>query len=610
MSLFSPDFVPLWARSRRWRVFADQLTRYYTNRAGRNAWTLTLLSPSSPVTACASPALRRISLNPDFLAANGPLTLDRTPSPTPARLVEANLRAYLAHEAGHVRFSCARPGDTRLGTLWNRIEDERIERKMARSHPGLAEMFTTVGDIHLQDAVNGGPLADVDLPMWCLLWRWGHDHPLFNDRPSDPRWTQVRPLLESGWDADTSEDVIDVARAILALLDLPEDEADEDTSSSASGGGSEDREEQPRSGKPAPPEPGEDGSPDETGQDGTDQAPQEGGPDGQEPETKEGPGNQGEENLENGHGDASGEPDGEEEASRLGSEDEATGSAGPPVAPDSLDEPDPSGPGADEASGVNENPQLTARASNPELRVISHEAFARMLVPLISAQDRAGMEVSDRSRGRFSYPRYLVGEDRQFRRRTLPTRQRPVLLTVLADTSGSTSDPWCGQQCIQGISQATLAFARAGLLAQQAAEVYTFDTQTHVVAGRNLSPRLAFQHTLEHDFVPGGGTRLAPALERALTRPVQDARHLIVIISDGQLLQSDRLNCQALLLRSGGHRSPELAFLPLLVNTSERALSDWRTLFPQARPADSPSALMNLARSVLNSLQQGRWKEG
>ena len=627
MSLTSPDFVPHWARSPRWRSFAEQLTRYYTNRAGLNAWTLTLLRPSDPRVAWATPSQRMIGLNPQFPEASGPFTLDRTPAPTLAALTETNLRAYLAHEAGHVRFSCAKPGETQLGSLWNRIEDERIERKMSARHPDLKEAFDTVGDIHLQLAVNSGALVNSSLLEWCLVWRWGHDHPLFNDRPEDPRWAQVQPLLEAAWDAETSEQVTQAARDILALLNVPEDEPKQDGQVSASGGGSKQREETPgaaqagspdqdsalakTTGDPAPatkppagqreagktqnetgpkrgtePDDGADPAPDPQGQPQGHADPEHGDP-SDAPEHAPSP-----DNADSGDANS---PD---------SADSGTPELESPAAPASFQDGFSSG-----GTLADGGPRLTRRPADVGGQAASHEAFSRVIAELICARDRPGMDLSDRSRGRFSYPRFLAGEDRQFRRRTLPTRQRPVLLSVLADTSGSTSQPWCDQTCILAVRAATLAFSRAGMIAGQAAEVYTFDSLTTAVAGRDLSPRQAFEQVRRHPFVAGGGTRLAPALGLALSRPVQGARHLVVIISDGQLTQRDQLDCQALLAQSGGHTSPRLAFLPLLVNTDLAALERWRQLFPQARAAHDPHALLNIARSLLNSLRQGRWQE-
>ena len=683
MTLTAPAFLPVWARSSRWLTFASQLTRYYTNRAGMNAWTLLLLRPDDDAIAWASPSTRTIALNPTFPAATGPLTLDRTPAPTLAHLTETNLRAYLAHEAGHVRFSCARPEQQALGHLWNSIEDERIERKMTAQHPQLKAVFTTVGDIHLQQLVNEDrpeALGDAPLLDWCLTWRWGHDHPLFNDRPADPLWKEIRPILEAAWDAPCSEDVIEAARTILELLGVPQEEQQPpDPRVTATGGDSPQREE-PRKRPPAPQKPQgkedqrkSDGSKQETPESGDQkQSKPEGQPDDQsgpgedesEPGAQEdsgegesGPGEEGQpddapsddnaESDETGPGDGTG--DGPEDDSSTGgqgdapSEDDQTEpdsaqspSSGPgtpsdadgdsdtsaqsqsdeghslsdPVASENLSSPDTSSEPRDDApqnhGGSWDGPQMVRRTPGA-LLITDHEAFARVLVPLISAKDNPGMDVSDRTRGRFSFERYQQKADRVFRRRTLPTRQRPVLITVLADVSGSTGMDWCGQTCAQGIATATTAFARAGMLANLAAEVYTFESSMHVVAGRNLSPRQAYEHVRTYPFEPLGNTRLAPALQQALSRRTPDARHLIVIISDGRLRENDTLECRSHL---GRHRaSPaHLAFLPLLVNSDVTTLHHWQSLFPQARPAGSPVELISLTRSLLNSLQQSYWR--
>lgn len=99
MSIPTPAYLPLWARSSRWRTFAHHLTRYHTSLGGLNAWTLTLLDPSSPEIAWASARLRHIALSPKFLEATGTLTLSHVAAPTPAELTELNLRGNLAHEA-------------------------------------------------------------------------------------------------------------------------------------------------------------------------------------------------------------------------------------------------------------------------------------------------------------------------------------------------------------------------------------------------------------------------------------------------------------------------------------------------------------------------------
>ncbi|GGR17188.1 hypothetical protein [Deinococcus ruber] len=700
MTISTPAYLPTWARSGRWQTFAHQLTRYYTNRGGLNAWTLTLLDPSSPQIAWASAHLRQIALNPAFPEATGYLTLARSAAPTLAELTELNLRGYLAHEAGHVRFSCERPTEPALGELWNYIEDERIERRMAHVHPGLAPIFTRIGDIHLQLAANRGDLSTANLLQWTLLWRWGHDHPLFNDRPADPRWPDVRRILEAAWAAPSSEDVIEAAREILTLLDMtPEEQIDTMPQINASGGGSDQREEPPGQPSPSPsqetpdpaaqqppgppnqqqktdpgtdqndtqgtPDPDQRGEPDsasvgseqdkhtqadsnqsaaspsgeapqnststpdaaqgdssgDTQQDGT---PSDAGDSEQPGRDATGPtapssdaaspagGSSGDAQQDN-NGTPSGtasDPQQDSAESRQeprtpGTTGEGRASLADPVAPDTLtDDPRSVIPTNQADSGA--EPQLAQRRVTTVL-ITDHEALARRIVPLIQAKDKAGMETADRSRGRFSYERHIAGADRQFRRRTLPTRQLPVQLTVLADVSGSTSSQWNGDTCLHGISHAATAFARAGQIAAIPVEVYGFESGTTAIAPRGLTPRQAYEATLAYAWTSAGGTTLAPALQHALCRPIKEARHLIVIISDGQLRRSDLTICTGLLQQ---HRRPlhEQAVLPLLVNTDQEALQIWRTLFPQARPADSTHDLAQLTISVLSTLQQTAWR--
>ena len=70
------------------------------------------------------------------------------------------------------------------------------------------------------------------------------------------------------------------------------------------------------------------------------------------------------------------------------------------------------------------------------------------------------------------------------------------------------------------------------MLANLAAEVYAFESSTHVVAGRNLSPRQAYEHVRAFPFEPLGNTRLANCSNRSrhvqqrrltLTRTARDA---------------------------------------------------------------------------------------
>lgn len=216
---------PVWAQDPAWLAFTRQLAQYYTNRSGTQAWTIRFQA-QDVADAYVLPSARVIVLSPTLIFPAGPgiyrrRTFDRRTE------VDLALRALIAHEAGHVRFSCAKPEGEQLGMLWNILEDERIERRMAHAHRharvSLVDAFDLLGDVYLTNGLaslrsRGVAPQDANLLWWALVWRWAHDQPLFNHRPLDPRWAQVRPLVEAAWVAETSEDVVDLARQILQLI--------------------------------------------------------------------------------------------------------------------------------------------------------------------------------------------------------------------------------------------------------------------------------------------------------------------------------------------------------------------------------------------------------
>jgi hypothetical protein len=140
------------------------------------------------------------------------------------RLRERWIEAFTAHEAAHVRFSGVKPAPKTLGWLWNALEDERIERLQAASADDLRAVFTFMGDVYLEKARDG---KDVGHCLnGCLLWRWAHDHPKGWIPDDLVTWEQVQPLVETAWNAQTSDEVVKIAIKILEILQLEEDEED------------------------------------------------------------------------------------------------------------------------------------------------------------------------------------------------------------------------------------------------------------------------------------------------------------------------------------------------------------------------------------------------
>jgi hypothetical protein len=154
----------VWWKQRVWIDYGMKLFRFYSLKRNYRL----LYSPDIG-TAAVSHELRTVWLNPLW---------PRLPQNKPGRhllygrlLHLAMLKGYLAHEAGHVRFSVEKPAGL-LGDVWNSLEDERIERLMARDHPELVEVFTMMGDIFMAQATFSG-----DALEGCLYWRWCHDQP-------------------------------------------------------------------------------------------------------------------------------------------------------------------------------------------------------------------------------------------------------------------------------------------------------------------------------------------------------------------------------------------------------------------------------------------------
>jgi len=155
-------------------------------------------------------------------------------------------KAVLAHEAGHACYTDegALSGDsgaegsgrrTMLSRLVNILEDERVERCLMNHFVLCHRLFHLLGDVAYRDSDALPSDDDPRVVMGaCLLWRWAHDR---RDRGKEKiqdalsasnlaLWDRVRPLVEEAWVACSTVEVVDTAREILAILDIPEDDQD------------------------------------------------------------------------------------------------------------------------------------------------------------------------------------------------------------------------------------------------------------------------------------------------------------------------------------------------------------------------------------------------
>ena len=164
--------------------------------------------------------------SPTTIFVNPPAIAARTGDPPD--VVWNHARAVSAHEVGHARFTGELPEAPLLHWLANALEDERVERGMSAGYPYLAPDFDRIGCAlqRASESTDAGPRGVVGA---CLLWRWEHDHPelpsriALGDEWRDVWENRVRPLVEEAWAAASSDEVVANARAILAILGLPED---------------------------------------------------------------------------------------------------------------------------------------------------------------------------------------------------------------------------------------------------------------------------------------------------------------------------------------------------------------------------------------------------
>ncbi|MBL7164498.1 MAG: hypothetical protein ISS57_18080 [Anaerolineales bacterium] len=176
-----------------------------------------------PGTGYHNPKLRVIVVNPQFFAGEP---------------VETQFRAtqgILAHEVGHAFFTDAWPTeDDQQALRWlvNALEDERMERAICIYYPGITALIRLIGDLIYQGTEQMDDSTPAEMALACCLsWRWAQsragESEMFErlgieDQDTIDPWHEIKPLVEESWTADNTGRVIEIARDILAILELPE----------------------------------------------------------------------------------------------------------------------------------------------------------------------------------------------------------------------------------------------------------------------------------------------------------------------------------------------------------------------------------------------------
>ncbi|MFC3606138.1 vWA domain-containing protein [Deinococcus soli (ex Cha et al. 2016)] len=486
------------------------------------------------------------------------------------------LVGFAAHEAGHVRYSGPKPPGS-LGELWNALEDERMERLMARDYPELrlARAFTFLGDVvsaRAQGKCDGSALEG------CLFWRWEHDrlNPRWSVREEDRElWADVRPLVEASWRAKDSEQVTWIARVILDLVRDQQRQGQPQAEDSNNAGDGQQAQDAPGDADGQGQGSGADGARAEAQTPGGDGDQEVGIPDswngqvsatGADADTRDGTANP---------ADAEGSDAQDREALERTLEAlRGTFGAGRedrpiiPV-PDQGDGPGPC------AEGV--------------------EGYARQLAPLLRPPERAAMPTPHRSRGRFRYDRFAQGAERQFARTTTPNRPQAIVIDQLLDVSSSMKG-----EPLACAAQAALLLARAASLTSTRVRITAFNVGFQEI----VEPGADFKHARQQIFglEAAGGTRLHTALEHVLrTSPAQPSEvHVVNIICDGELAPNDYETCTKLVKDA---RARDVRFIPILIGDATGAYLDWQRAFGSAVPCQDLGSLVSTLKATLTALR-------
>ena len=520
-----------WHKRPAWIRAGRQLLRWYSKRSD---FSLRIKPGQKKPIACVNPGWKRVEITTAFPQpgehADFDLTRTSERSLAPAtesirgyallssRPTELWLRGLIGHEAGHIRFSGEKPEPRALGWLWNALEDERMERLTAARHGCLEPIFACIGDVMLSETdeerrkrrerqqaaaeadARGEGAATQDVLSACLLWRWLHDHTEaastgyhpYMPLPKSTFTSRLRPLVENAWEADSSDEVTEIARKILATFDIPEEtEVPHDLESFDLPAGVS-----PTGGSLS----GRDG---DQGKDGT----------------------------------------GEEDSGTGAHRPETCGAAQRDL-PDTRDAsgPEPEMPTLDPQSHAGKE------AAN---FLKNQEADARALAETLRSKSHSQLRRPHRSRGRFAYRRYVRGAERVFTRR--PERpEPPAFLTVLLDVSGSMAR----QRLFTHAKRCVAFLSAAAEIANTALRVIPFREET----APPLSSRQVGHEAVRQALAalhPAGRTQLAPALRAGLDGTVErsncsgsSGRHIVALISDGELSERDAKRCQKIYRRA------------------------------------------------------------
>lgn len=135
-------------------------------------------------------------------------------------------QGVIGHEVGHSLFTDGWVSSqyTKLAWLVNALEDERIERGVAYVYPLFATRFEQLAKFLLTNAPSTFSALDA-----ALIYRWAcrfqTDEQFVMSLDSPDEWAAIKPLVLQAWEAPSTEEVIRIAKEILAILKIPTEDS-------------------------------------------------------------------------------------------------------------------------------------------------------------------------------------------------------------------------------------------------------------------------------------------------------------------------------------------------------------------------------------------------
>jgi hypothetical protein len=575
-----------WYKQPIWKNWVNQLFRYYTFKRNYQV----TFEPKI-ATAGVDMKNKRMYLGTEYKKPRGQIRF--CPNNT-AELKKWWIKALVAHEAGHVRYSGEKPQGI-LGQLWNILEDERIERLMAEGKPENAQLFDFLGDIYLKSH----PKEIKDALLACLIWRWEHD--LITQRKIiAPQWEFIKPLVELAWIAENSEEVKIIAEKILKILGIKpenkEKEMPQVTAPETTGKGSSNKPTNKGDGKNLKGKPNSSSESDPNSSteseanskaDSSIEDEPDSNPEGKPNSSAENePTKQPDENepckTTDGQVINENEPEQNADTSATSINDEDIGESS-----DDLEI-------EEGGSGVGTNSE---DCPYPSLEPGLGESIREMIEPLactlgnrLVTNNKPAYSRPSENRGRFRYDKHLADHPRPFLERHTPRKSKPLAVTVLLDVSLSMQS----NKKIELAQQTCVLVQRACELAGNPFQMAVFGSQHIPLVENNEKLRdvIAHLHRGLHD-----NTILAPSIAWALQDQKPDHKNVIIIIGDGCISQVDSQKC-----KEYKKNAKDGIIIPIIINCPQGSVL-FKEVFGRVIDIENAEQLSPLIGAWLNSIQ-------